>query len=62
MGTSGTTRANSYVVQKGDTLSQIVWRQYHTMAYMEQVKKVNNIQNENEIQIGQRIILPLYRK
>lgn len=62
MGTSGATRANSYVVQKGDTLSQIVWRQYHTMAYMEQVKKVNNIQNENEIQIGQRIILPLYRK
>lgn len=61
-GTSGVTRANSYVVQKGDTLSQIVWRQYHTMAYMEQVKKINNIQNENEIQIGQRIILPLYRK
>ncbi len=56
------TQANSYVVQKGDTLSQIVWRQYHTVAYLEQIKKVNNIRNENEIQIGQRIILPLYKK
>lgn len=55
-------QANSYVVQKGDTLSQIVWRQYHSMAYMERIKKVNNIQDENEIQIGQRIILPLYMK
>ncbi len=61
-GGSGIPQGNSYVVQKGDTLSQIVWRQYHTMAYLERIKKVNNIQNEHEIQIGQRIILPLYKK
>lgn len=55
-------RASSYVVQQGDTLSQIVWRQYHTTAYLEQVKRANNIENEDEIQIGQRIILPVFQK
>lgn len=55
-------KVNSYVVRQGDTLSQIVWRQYHTTACLEWVKKVNNIVNEDEIQAGQRIILPHYEK
>ena len=52
----------SYIVRSGDTLSQIVWRQYHSMQYMEMIKKANHITNENEIQVGQRIILPGYGK
>lgn len=52
----------SYVVKKGDTLSQIVWRQYHTTAYLNSVKKVNGIRNEDQIKAGQRIILPAYGK
>ena len=55
-------KGNSYVVQQGDTLSHIVWRQYHTMKYLARVKRANNIKNEDEIYVGQRIVLPLYKK
>lgn len=51
---------SSYIVQEGDTLSQIVWRQYHTLAYMEKIKKRNNIKDGDKIREGQRIILPDY--
>ena len=59
---AGVPKVNSYVVQQGDTLSQIVWRQYHTTAYLDRIKKLNHIENEDEIRVGQRIILPLYEK
>lgn len=52
----------SYVVRPGDTLSQIVWRQYHTLACMKMVKKANNIKDGDKIKEGQRIILPAYKK
>ena len=48
----------SYIVRSGDTLSQIVWRQYHDMQYMENVKKINHIKNEDEIKAGQLLVLP----
>ncbi len=51
---------SSYIVQEGDTLSQIVWRQYHTLAYLEKVKKKNNIKDGDKIRQGQRILLPDY--
>lgn len=51
---------SSYIVQEGDTLSQIVWRQYHTLEYLEKVKKKNHIKDENKIRQGQRILLPDY--
>lgn len=51
---------SSYVVQEGDTLSQIVWRQYHTLAYLEKVRKKNHIKDGDKIQQGQRILLPDY--
>jgi phage tail protein X len=54
--------AASYVVCSGDTLSQIVWRQYHTLACMEMVKEANHIEDGDKIQEGQRILLPAYRK
>lgn len=53
-------QSQSYIVRSGDTLSQIVWRQYHSMKYMDLVKKANNINNEDEIKAGQRILLPQY--
>ena len=52
--------ASSYVVQSGDTLSQIVWRHYHTLSCMEMVKKANKIKNSDEIKEGQKLYLPKY--
>lgn len=52
----------SYVVQAGDTLSQIVWRQYHDLSCMDMVQKANNIKDTDKIREGQRIILPAYPK
>jgi len=51
---------SSYIVQEGDTLSQIVWRQYHTLTYLERVKKKNHIKDGDKIRQGQRILLPDY--
>ena len=50
--------AQSYIVQKGDTLSQIVWRQYHDFSYEKKVKKVNGISDADKIYEGQCILLP----
>lgn len=54
--------AASYVVRSGDTLSQIVLRQYNTLACLEMVKKANHIKNGDKIKEGQRLILPAYYK
>lgn len=51
---------DSYIVQKGDTLSQIVWKQYHSFAHLKAIKKVNKIKNADEIYQGQCIILPRF--
>jgi len=48
----------SYIVNAGDTLSQIVWRQYHSFYYLDKVMKVNNIKNSDKIYKGECIILP----
>lgn len=52
--------ASSYVVQSGDTLSQIVWRHYHTLSCMEMVKNANKIKNCDAIKEGQKLYLPAY--
>lgn len=52
--------ASSYVVRHGDTLSQIVWRQYHSLSCMNMVKKANGIKNGDKIKEGQILILPEY--
>ena len=48
----------NYIVQKGDTLSQILWRQYHSLSYKKKVKKINNISDEDKIYEGQCLFLP----
>ena len=55
-------KAASYVVRSGDTLSQIVWRQYHTLDCIKMVKKANNIKDGDKIKEGQLLILPAYKK
>lgn len=52
----------SYIVREGDTLSQIVWRQYHTFDYIKRVMKVNHIKNSDEIYEGDCILLPDYKR
>lgn len=48
----------TYIVQKGDTLSQIVWKQYHSFAYMDRVQRINQIEDSDRIYVGQCILLP----
>jgi nucleoid-associated protein YgaU len=54
-------QTQSYLVKKGDTLSQIVWRQYHDLSYEKKVKEVNGLKNADEIYEGQCLILPKYK-
>lgn len=55
---AGNSQMQSYIVKKGDTLSQIVWKQYHSFSYMEKVCATNHIKNCDEIYVGQCILLP----
>lgn len=55
-------QAQSYIVQKGDTLSQIVWRQYHDLSYEKRVRKANGLKNGDKIYEGQCLQLPQYKK
>ncbi len=48
----------SYIVSAGDTLSQIVWDQYHSFYYLDKVMKANNIKDCDKIYEGDCIILP----
>lgn len=52
----------SYIVRAGDTLSQIVWKQYHSFYYLDKVMKANNIKNSDKIYEGDCIILPDFSK
>ena len=49
----------SYIVRKGDTLSQIVWRQYHDLSYEKKIKKANGLKDADAIYEGQCIVLPV---
>ncbi|MDE6568422.1 MAG: LysM peptidoglycan-binding domain-containing protein [Lachnospiraceae bacterium] len=48
----------TYIVRKGDTLSQIVWKQYHSFAYMDRIQRINQIEDTDRIYVGQCILLP----
>ena len=47
-----------YIVQSGDSLAGICQRIYHTSAMMEQICKLNNIENPDAIYAGQYLKLP----
>jgi LysM repeat protein len=47
-----------YIVQQGDTLASISRKMYTTDQYTAQIAKANELENENEIYIGQKILIP----
>lgn len=47
-----------YVIQKGDTLIGISFRQYGTDARVQEICDLNKIENPDNIRIGQKILLP----
>lgn len=51
-------RMESYVIQKGDTLIAISTRIYGNESAVSQICALNNISNPDNIQIGQKILLP----
>ena len=56
--TAGGAVLKSYIVQKGDTLLGISWKLYQSPAYIEEIKELNQIENEDLIYIGQELIVP----
>ncbi|MDE7224007.1 MAG: LysM peptidoglycan-binding domain-containing protein [Acetatifactor sp.] len=48
----------SYVIQSGDTLIGISTRQYGNDSYVQAICELNGISNPDNIQIGQKILLP----
>ena len=60
--TSTRPEQQSYIVRKGDTLSQIVWKQYHDLSYEKKVKKANGLKDADAIYEGQCLVLPKYKK
>jgi LysM repeat protein len=47
-----------YIVQQGDTLASISRKMYTTDQYASQIAEANELENENEIYIGQKILIP----
>ncbi|MCM1120530.1 MAG: LysM peptidoglycan-binding domain-containing protein [bacterium] len=48
----------SYIIQQGDTLIGISTRQYGNDSYVQAICELNGITNADNIQIGQKILLP----
>lgn len=51
-------RPRAYIVCQGDTLTGISLQVYGTGNYVNQICQLNQIKNPDEIQIGQKILLP----
>lgn len=58
---TSTTTSESYTVQSGDTLESIVIRFYgsYSDANAKKVEKANGISNPNQLQLGQKLTIPL---
>lgn len=52
------TKGRSYVVEEGDTLMSISIQMYDSPAYVEQILKANDMNAEDTIYVGQKIIIP----
>lgn len=53
-----TAKPNYYTIQKGDTLATISIKYYHSIAYVDKILEANNIENQDKIIEGEKIILP----
>lgn len=47
-----------YMVQDGDTLSSISFSMYHSILYVDYIMEANEMQNGDEIFVGQEILIP----
>lgn len=47
-----------YTVQDGDTLSSISFAMYHSILYVDNIMEANEMQNGDEIYVGQQILIP----
>lgn len=47
-----------YTVKAGDSLAAISFELYHTFSYMDEIKEINGIEDEDKIYEGQKLILP----
>lgn len=47
-----------YTVQDGDTLSSISYSMYHTILYVDNIMEANEMENGDEIYVGQEILIP----
>lgn len=47
-----------YTVQPGDSLASISFKLYNTFSYMDEIKELNGIQDEDKILAGQKLIVP----
>lgn len=54
----GTAVPDYYVVQKGDTLSGISKKYYGSLAYIEKLAELNQLDNRDDIRVGQKLLLP----
>lgn len=48
----------TYIIKKGDTLREISLEKYGSIRYVEAICQLNNISNPDNIQMGQKILLP----
>ena len=47
-----------YTVKAGDTLSSISLEMYHSTKYVDEIIKANNLENGDDIFVGQKIVIP----
>lgn len=47
-----------YCVKEGDTLAQISYQYYQTVQKVDEICRLNNIENPNNIIVGEKILLP----
>jgi hypothetical protein len=52
------TQANYYIVETGDTLAGISYKLYNTYTKVDQIMDLNNIQDQDRILVGQKLLVP----
>ncbi len=52
------TQVKYYIVRAGDSLARISHELYNTFSYIDEIKELNGIEDENKIYEGQKLIVP----
>lgn len=52
------TEVKYYIVQSGDTLADISYKLYHTYTKVKQIMELNQIEDQDVIYVGQKLIVP----